>query len=55
MENDLREIAEHLNDIANEIEDKNLTEDDWCINKIIIDTEIKHLREISNEMSKHYK
>lgn len=54
MENDLREIAEYLNDIANEIEDGNLTEDDWCINKIGIDTEINHLRKIASEMSKYY-
>ena len=43
---DLRAIAGYLNDMADEIEEDNLTEDDWCSNKMGIDMEIARLREI---------
>ena len=54
MVEDLRAIAEYLNDIADEIEEGNFTEDDWCSSKMSIDIEISRLREIQSEMGKHY-
>lgn len=54
MVEELRAIADYLSDIADEIEDGNMTEDDWCSDKMGIDMEISKLRDIQEEMSKHY-
>ena len=54
MIEDLRAIAEYLNDIADEIEDGNLTSDDWCSNKMGIEMEIQKLKDIASEMSVYY-
>lgn len=50
----LRAIAGYLKDVADEIEDGNLTPDDWCSNKMGIDMEVYELNKIAEEMSKHY-
>ena len=54
MSEELRAIAEYLMDMADDIENGELTEHEWCSNKMGLDIEIGKLKEIAAEMSKHY-